>query len=156
MTSIALLFLTGAVLLAAEVFLPGAIAGIIGGIALLAGSALAFVNFGVAVGSLASLGAMLLLGVMLYAELVWLPKTRFGRRLVVEAVVDAQATVPAPQAIVGRTASALTTLAPSGYVSVDGKRYEAFSRSGHAPRGATLTVVDVDNFRLIVSESSHS
>lgn len=156
MTAIALLFLTGALLLAAEVFLPGAIAGIVGGLALLAGSILAFVNFGPGVGTLASFGAVVLVGLMLYVELVWLPKTKFGRRLVVEATVDGQATTAPAKTIVGKTASALTTLAPSGYVAVDGKRYEAFSRSGHAARGATLTVVDVDNFRLIVSESSHS
>jgi membrane-bound ClpP family serine protease len=153
MTAIVLLFLTGALLLAAEVFLPGAIAGIVGGLALLAGSILAFVNFGVTVGALASLGALLLVGVMLYVELVWLPKTRFGRRMVVEATVDAQATTAPARTIVGKSASALTTLAPTGFVSVDGKRYEAFSRSGLAERGSTLTVVDVDNFRLIVSES---
>src|SRR3954464_6784435 len=139
MTAIVLLFVTGALLLAAEVFLPGAIAGIVGGVALLIGSALAFSNFGVAVGTLASLGALLLLGLMLYAELVWLPTTTFGRRLVVEATVDGQATsAAATPAIVGKTATALTTLAPSGFVSVDGKRYEAFSRSGLAARGAAL------------------
>lgn len=154
MSAIILLFLTGALLLTAEVFLPGAIAGIVGGLALLAGSILAFVNYGPTIGTAATLGAGALLGVMLYVELVWLPRTRYGRKLVVEAVVDAQATSAASRAVVGKTASALTTLAPSGYVAIEGKRYEAFSRSGHVPRGATLTVVDVDNFRLIVSQSS--
>jgi len=56
-------------------------------------------------------------------------------------------------AVVGRDASALTTLAPSGYVLVGGQRYEAFCRSGHAPAGAALRVVGVDNFRLIVSQA---
>ena len=154
MTAIVLLFITGALLLAAEVFLPGAIAGIIGACALLLGSALAFTHFGTAIGAAASVAALILLGVMLYAELVWLPRTRFGRKLVVEATVDGQATTAATRDVVGKTANALTTLAPSGYVSVDGKRYEAFSRTGLAERGATLTVVDVDNFRLIVSQSS--
>jgi membrane-bound ClpP family serine protease len=154
MTAIVLLFVTGALLLAAEVFLPGAVAGIIGAMALLFGSFLAFSNFGPAVGTAASAGALVLLAIMLYVELVWLPRSRFGRRLVVQATVDGQATVPATREVVGKTASALTTLAPSGYVSVDGKRYEAFSRSGHAVRGASLVVVDVDNFRLIVSQSS--
>jgi membrane-bound serine protease (ClpP class) len=56
--------------------------------------------------------------------------------------------------VVGRPAEALTTLAPSGYVAVDGRRYEAFCQSGHAAKGATLRVVGVDNFRLIVSISN--
>jgi membrane-bound ClpP family serine protease len=154
MTAIILLFVTGALLLAAEVFLPGAIAGIVGAMALLYGSVLAFSNFGPTIGAAAMGAALVLLAVMLYAELVWLPKSRFGRRLVVQATVDGQATTPATREVVGKTANALTTLAPSGYVSVDGKRYEAFSRSGHAARGAHLLVIDVDNFRLIVSQSS--
>jgi membrane-bound ClpP family serine protease len=153
MTAIFLLFITGALLLTAEVFLPGAIAGIIGGLALLAGAVLAFSNFGAGVGALASIAAVALVAAMLYAELVWLPRTKFGRRLVVEATVDGQATTPAARDIIGKAAQAITTLAPSGVVAVEGRRYEAFSRSGLAARGATLTVVDVDNFRLIVSET---
>jgi membrane-bound serine protease (ClpP class) len=55
--------------------------------------------------------------------------------------------------VLDRPAEALTTLAPSGYVLVDGRRYEAFCRSGHAPKGALLRVVGVDNFRVIVNQS---
>ncbi len=158
MTTILLLFIVGSLLLAAEVFLPGAIAGILGGVALLAGSAMAFSEFGPTGGSLASAGAIVLVGVMLYGELIWLPRTRLGRKMIIEATNDAQSQ-PAPaiaSEVVGRPATALTTLAPSGFVSVEGQRYEAFCRSGHAVRGAMLTVIAVDNFRLIVSESKSS
>lgn len=154
MTAIALLFISGTLLLAAEVMLPGAIAGIIGGVALAFGSVLSFMEYGAGMGSLATLAALLLLGAMLYAELVWLPRTKVGRALVVEAVVDAKSQPPvASDDVVGQTATALTTLAPSGFVEIAGRRYEAFCRSGHAVRGAALTVVGLDNFRLIVSEN---
>jgi membrane-bound ClpP family serine protease len=155
--AILLLFLTGAILLTAEVFLPGAIAGIIGGMLLLLGSALAFLNYGVGTGALATVSAMLLVGVMLYVELIWLPRSRLGRELVVQATVGGQSQAPlASREIVGQSATALTTLAPSGVVEIAGRRYEAYCQSGHAVRGAALTVVDVDNFRLIVSESKLS
>ena len=154
MTAIALLFISGTLLLAAEVMLPGAIAGIIGGVALALGSVLSFMEYGAGIGSLATLAALLLLGAMLYAELVWLPRTKMGRALVVEAVVDAKSQPPvASDDVVGQSATALTTLAPSGFVEIAGRRYEAFCRSGHAVRGAALTVVGLDNFRLIVSEN---
>jgi membrane-bound serine protease (ClpP class) len=154
-TVILLLFIVGSMLLAAEMILPGGVVGILGGISLLAGSALAFMEYGPTVGLFASIGAVGLVGVMLYGELVWLPRSRFGRKMVVESTIDAQSQ-PAPPAaseVVGRPATALTTLAPSGLVSVDGKQYEAFCRSGLAVRGAALTVIDVDNFRLVVSET---
>lgn len=155
MNAIILLFVVGSLLLAAEIFLPGAVAGIIGGIALAIGSLLAFQQFGLDGGLLASLGALGLVGLMLYLELVVLPKTSFGRRMVVQSTVSATSQpLPAvPDAVVGRAAIALTTLAPSGYVEVEGRRYEAFCRTGHAAKGAALRVVGVDNFRIIVSQS---
>ena len=158
MTTIVLLFIVGSLLLAAEVVLPGAIAGILGGMALLAGAALAFTDFGPGVGALASIGALALVGVMLYAELIWLPRTRLGRTMIVNATNDTQSQPPPAVAadVIGQTATALTTLAPSGFVSIGGKRYEAFCRSGHAAAGSLLTVVGLDNFRVIVSETKSS
>jgi membrane-bound serine protease (ClpP class) len=154
MTAVVLLFIAGALLLTAEVFLPGAIAGIFGGCALLAGSVLAFVNFGATVGSVATTAALVLVLVMLYVELVWLPRTKFGRDLVVQATVGGQSQPPlASPDIIGQTATAVTTLAPSGVVAIGDKRYEAYCRSGHVVRGTMLTVVGIDNFRLIVSET---
>ena len=155
MNAIVILFVTGALLLAAEVFLPGVIAGILGAIALLAGSLLSFREFGFGGGLLASGAALALLVLMLYVELVVLPKTAFGKRLVVQSKVEATSQPPLAnlEAVINRPAEALTTLAPSGYVMVDGRRYEAFSRSGHTAKGAALRVVGVDNFRLIVTQS---
>ena len=154
MNAIALLFITGAMLLAAEVMLPGGIAGIFGGGALLFGSVLAFIEFGPGGGTAATLAALLLVGVMLYLELVWLPRTKLGRAMVVDATIDARSQPPpATSEVIGQRATALTTLAPSGFIAIDGKRYEAYCRTGHAVRGADLTVVSVDNFRLVVSEN---
>lgn len=155
MNAVIIFFFIGALLLAAEVFLPGAIAGIIGGIALLGGSILSFREFGFNGGLAASAAAVALVILMLYLELVVLPKTAFGRRMVVQATVDATSQPPVAnlQSVVDKPAEALTTLAPSGYVLVEGRRYEAFCRSGHAAKGALLRVVDVDNFRVIVTQS---
>jgi membrane-bound ClpP family serine protease len=155
MNAIIILFVTGTLLLAAEIFLPGAIAGIIGGIALVIGSVLSFREFGYTGGMIASAGALGLLVLMLYLELVVLPKTALGRKMVVEATVGATSQPPLAvlDTVVGKSAEALTTLAPSGHVLVDGRRYEAFCQSGHAAKGAVLRVVGLDNFRLIVTQT---
>jgi membrane-bound ClpP family serine protease len=34
---------------------------------------------------------------------------------------------------------------------IEGRRYDAFSQSGHVAKGTTLKVVAVDNFRLTVT-----
>lgn len=155
MNAIIILFIIGALLLAAEVFLPGAVAGILGGLALLVGSILSFGEFGFTGGVIASVAALALVALVLYLELMVLPQTTFGRKLVVQATVDAtsQPPIASLEAVVTKPAEALTTLAPSGYVLIEGRRYEAFCRSGHAAKGATLRVVGVDNFRLIVTQS---
>ena len=89
MNAIIILFLIGALLLAAEVFLPGAIAGILGGLALLVGSIFSFNEFGLVGGAVASVAALALVALVLYLELVLLPKTAFGRKMVVQAKLDA-------------------------------------------------------------------
>lgn len=154
MNTIILLFVVGILLMGFEVFVPGAILGIIGGVVLLGGVVMAFVDFGPAGGSAALGTALLLVGLMLYVELAILPKTRLGRRLFLQSSVTgtSQPAVAEASLVVGRPAEAVTTLAPTGYVMVDGKRYEAYSQSGLIDRGATLRVVGLDNFRLIVTK----
>ncbi len=154
MNAIILLFLLGLLLLAGEVFVPGAVLGILGGAAMLAGCVLSFQQFGPAGGALATVIALALLGLTLYIELIWLPKSRLGKKLVVQSASDATSQPPLahPETVVGKTAEALTTLAPSGYVRVEGRRYEAFCQGGHAPKGTALRVVGLDNFRLIVTK----
>lgn len=155
MNAVLLLFLIGIVLLAGEIITPGVVLGVLGAVAMFAGCGLAFARFGLASGGLAALAACALLGLTLYLELVWLPKTRFGQKLIVRSASDAvsQPPIADASAVVGKPAEALTTLAPSGYVSVEGRRYEAFCQSGHAPKGAVLRVVGLDNFRLIVTKN---
>ena len=154
MNAILLLFLLGVLLLAAEVFMPGAVLGIFGGAAMLAGCLVSFREFGPAGGALATGIALALLGLTLYLELVWLPKSSFGKKLVVQSASDATSQPPLahPGSVVGKAAEAVTTLAPSGYVLVEGKRYEAFCQTGHAAKGTALHVVGLDNFRLIVAK----
>lgn len=155
MNLIVLLFLLGVLLLAGEVFVPGAVLGVIGGLAMLGGCVLSFREFGPAGGALATVVAVALLGLTLYIELVWLPRSRFGKHLVVQSASDATSQPPLAQleAVQGKAAEAITTLAPSGYVLVEGRRYEAFCQSGHVAKGAALRVTGLDNFRLLVTKT---
>jgi len=155
MSLVLLLFLLGVVLLGLEVFAPGAILGVMGGLSMFGGCIAAFVHFGLVGGTLATLAGAALLGLTLYAEFKLLPHTRVGRQMLVQtANTSTSQPFPAEAAeVVGKMAEALTTLAPSGYVAIDGKRYEAFSRDGHVTAGTKLRVVGVDNFRLIVTSS---
>ncbi len=154
MTAILLLFLLGTVLLVFEVFTPTSILGILGGLAMLGGCVLAFQEYGLGGGSVAVLAGVAILGLALYAEFGLLPKTRLGKRFFLHDAIGAVSQPPVAEAdaVVGKLCEAATTLAPTGYVLLAGRRYEAFSQAGHVPRGTTLKVVAVDNFRLTVTK----
>lgn len=154
MTAIILFFALGLVLLFFEVLVPGAILGIIGGVFMLIGCGLAFTAYGVGGGALAVGVAALLLGLTFYLELYVLPRTRIGRKMFLDSAVQGASHAPPALAaeVVGQMGEALTPLAPSGFVLVAGKRYEAASQSGMLPKGAPVKVVGVDTFRLTVSK----
>lgn len=158
MSTVLILFAIGIVLVAIEVIVPGGVLGALAGCALLGGVIAAFAHFGPAGGAVAT-GLALLIGcVTLYLEFVLLPKTRLARALSMSATVAgrSQPEIADRAAIVGREAVALTTLAPTGYVEVDGRRYEASCQSGLAAAGTRLRVVEVDTFRLIVTQTQPS
>jgi membrane-bound serine protease (ClpP class) len=157
-TTVVTLFVAGVVLVAVEILVPGAILGILGGFCLLAGVVTAFFQLGMVGGAIAT-GAALLIGAFtLYLEFVVLPKSRLARKFSMTETVSSrsQPEVADRAAVINREAVAVTTLAPSGYIELDGRRYEAFCQSGMADAGMRLRIVDVDAFRLIVTQIKES
>ena len=155
MNAIILLFVIGILCLVFEVVMPGAVVGVIGGLLMAAGCVLSFIHYGSMYGLLATAAALAALGLMFYVEFRVLPRTRIGRPLFVQSTVGSTSQAPlAGDEIIGRQGETLTTLAPSGYISVDGRRYEAFCRAGHIPLGTQVRVVGRDAFRIIVGPLS--
>jgi membrane-bound serine protease (ClpP class) len=151
-TLVVILFLSGIFLLALEVVVPGAILGIVGGVLMLAGVAVSFARFGASGGAIATGVAVVLGAVTLYLEFVLLPKSRLAKALSMTETVAGTSQPPvADRAVIGKRATAVTTLAPSGLVECEGRRYEAYSRSGLTAAGTSVEIVGLDNFRLIVA-----
>lgn len=154
MTLLVLLIVVGLVLIGFEVIVPGGLLGVLGALALIAGCVVAFVQYGAGTGALTTLVALGAVGGLLIFEFMILPRTAWGRRLFLHNRISGTSAsaekAAAEAALVGREAIAATTLAPSGYVIIDGKRHEAFCRSGFAESGTVLKVVGKEAFRLIV------
>jgi membrane-bound ClpP family serine protease len=154
MNAVVLLFFVGIMFLAAEIFVPGGVLGFLGGLAMAIGCGVAFVQMGSTGGAIASVAALVMLGLTVVVELVWLPKTRLGKTMTVQSTIAGKSQPPIAAAdIVGKAAQAETPLVPSGYVLVEGRRYEAFCPDGHVAKGAVLRVAGQDNFRLIVTKT---
>ncbi len=155
MTLIILLFALGIVLLAVEVIVPGGILGSIGGLLMFGGCVAAFMRYGTGGGIIAVTVAAVLTALAFYIEFRVLPKTAIGRRAFLTKEITSVSAAFGEEArdLIGKSANALTMLSPSGYIMVDGKRYEAFCQSGQVPAGTALEVTGADNFRLIVSQT---
>ena len=153
MTLIILLFALGVVLLAFEVIVPGIVLGTLGGLTMLGGCVMAFFQYGAVGGFIALIVAAALIVLTIYLEFRVLPRTRIGQNAFLTSQVTGVSAALGrdAHALIGKPAQALTMLSPSGYVRIDGQRYEAFCQSGQAPAGAALEVVGADNFRLIVT-----
>jgi membrane-bound ClpP family serine protease len=152
MTLIILLFAIGILLLAAEVMVPGGILGAAGGLMLFAGCVLSFVTLGNTEGLLA-VGVTIIAAItVFYIQFKILPKTRFGKRFFLSREISATSTALKEDArdLIGKAAQSVTVLSPSGYVTIDGKRFEAFSQSGQIAPGTELEVIDANSFQIIV------
>ena len=154
MTTVIVLFASGLLLLAVEILVPGMILGVLGGLFLLGGVIAAFVQLGAMGGGIAIGAALAMAALTVYLEFVVLPKSRLARKFSMTGTVSSrsQPEVAQPAAVVGRDVVAVTALAPSGYVELGGRRYEAACQSGFVAAGARLRVVDVDTFRLVVTQ----
>jgi membrane-bound ClpP family serine protease len=151
-TPVLVLFAVGLVLLGFEVVVPGAIMGILGGLFLLGGVAVAFVQHGAEGGLLAFGVALGAVAALVYFEFRILPRTRVGKRMFLKASIDAtsQPAVAVSETVMGKPARAVTALSPTGLVEIEGRRYEARCDSGFADEGARLRVVRVESFQLVV------
>ncbi len=156
MTWIILLFAIGILFVLAEVIVPGGILGLIGGLLMFAGCVISFVVLGIWPGIAAIAVAFAIGIILLVVELKYLPRTRFGKRAFLTSEITGVSAAFGTEALemIGQRAEAITMLSPSGYVLVDGQRYEAFCQSGQVPIGTPLEIIGADNFRLIVTRST--
>lgn len=152
MTLIILLFAIGIFLLAAEVLIPGGILGLAGGVLLFTGCVVSFVQLGTSEGLCAIGIALVAAGIVFFIQFKILPKTRFGKRFFLSREISASSTALGDEArdLIGKTAISVTVLSPSGYVTIDGKRYEAVSQSGQISKDTELLVTDANHFQIIV------
>jgi len=161
-----LLMATGLVLLVVEIFVtPGfGFAGLLGIGALLGGLGLSVVGAGAtwevilrAGGRVASSLLLALVGavVMLRA----LPRLPFGRRLVLEQELTAQAGyASAPESDrqwVGKRGTTISPLRPAGIAEFAGERVDVVSEGVFIDAGETIDVLRVDGNRIVVRHASH-
>lgn len=159
-----LLVAIGVLLIALEVFvLPGmTIAGVAGGVALVAGLGLTLVGAGAtaatilqAMGQVAIALLVAIAGTLALLRL--LPSLPFGRRLVLATGMQADlgyvSTPDSDRKWLGRTGASVSPLRPAGIAEIDGSRIDVVSDGGFIEAGAPIQVARVDGNRIVVRRS---
>ncbi len=146
-----LCLLLGALLLAAEVFLPGfGLPGISGIVLVIAGVVLAWMAFGplVAVAILLVLIAVLAVLVTSVVNAASKGNGRYGRIFLKEK--EELHTQGDMQVLVGREGVATSVLRPAGIADFDGVRLNVVTEGGFIEQGVKVKVVRVEGTRIVV------
>jgi membrane-bound serine protease (ClpP class) len=146
---IIIILVVGFLLIAAEVFVPGMILGILGVLCLVAGVAWSYMEYGAGTGTLVLAGV----GVLgTGAFLVYM--SVFSRTFIGRGVINKGALANDPDlirpALLGVSGVALTMLRPSGTAKIEGRRVDVIAEGNFIEAGAPLTVVRVEGNRVIV------
>lgn len=144
------LTLAGLALLAAEVLLPGFIAGGVGIVLLVVAIILSFREYGAEVGMFMLIGITI---VTFSGFLLWLyyfPRTFIGRRLMLESVIADPNEHPDHSSLVGKHGVALTDLRPAGAARIEGQRIDVVAESGYIPAEEPIIVRKVEGLRVVV------
>jgi membrane-bound serine protease (ClpP class) len=143
----------GLLLLFLEMFLPGMIAGIVGGILLIIAVSMSYDAYGASGGNIALLISLLTTGTMWWWWANHFQNTRFGRSMTLRASAGTSAVAPGLHELVGLEGSTLTTLRPAGTVVIGGKKVDAISDGDFIEPGTLVKVIGANGIVIIVRRS---
>ena len=147
------LVIVGFLMIAAEVFVPGMVLGILGGFCLLTAVCLCYAAFGALLGT----GAFAILCLLTTGGFaVWLhlfPKLPIGKRMTLSRSLNANNSSPAAPPLAGSSGQALTPLRPAGTAQIGGRRVDVVAETGFIEQGTPVTVILEDGLRIVVRKS---
>lgn len=148
MEMIAALLIIGVLLLAAEIFLPGAIAGIAGLCCLIIAVIMSYVEFGFKTGNgvLFSVLAGLVAGTLVWLK--YFPNSRAARPFISNRVIG-NLGVEQPE-LLHKTGTAFTDLRPAGTAEINGQRVDVVAENQMITRGTPIKVVHIEGMRVVV------
>lgn len=146
-----LLFVGGLAAVIAEMFVPGAVMGIIGLMCVFGA-----IIYAIAIGETLHAAIIVVCTILSIPVLFVMWRNVIGRLFALKG--DEGTYVPPTRVtaeLVGMEGTALTTLRPSGTVRIDGKKYDVVTRGEMIDRGTLITVLSVSGNRVVVCETKH-
>lgn len=148
------LYIACAVLIIAEVFIPSggvlsfcALGCLVGGVAI-------FFRHSAVVGWIGVIAAVVMVPLLLMTAYRLLPRTRFGRHVMLTPPVrdrgDAIADARELGELLGETGHVLTPLRPVGVCELNGRRVECVAESGYVQKDKSVKVIRVEGTQVTV------
>jgi membrane-bound ClpP family serine protease len=151
------LYVACAALIVAEVFIPSGGLLSICALACLAGGITIFFQHSTGAGLIGVVVAVFMVPALLALAYKMLPRTRFGRQVILAPPVrqrgDAIADTPELGRLVGRTGRVLTTMRPVGMCDFDGRRVECVAEKGYLQKDKKVRVIRVEGTQVTVRVS---
>ncbi len=147
------LAVVGLLLLLAEIFVPGAVIGITGGIILAVAVVAAFLPPHGAVFGFTLLVCVLAAAVTMFA--LWFkyfPRSGMGKRMILQKDAgDWHGFDKTQEALLGKSGTAQSMLRPAGIATIDGRRIDVVTRGDMIDAGTPVEVVEVEGNRIVVA-----
>ncbi len=145
--------IAGLLLLFLEMFLPGLIAGVVGGILLCVSVVLAYTELGAEAGNTALLLAALCSGGMWWWWATRFQQTRFGKSMTLNATITGNASSGDLATFAGQEGDAVTPLRPAGSVNVGGKRLDAITDGEFLESGTKIRIIRPHGMSVLVRKA---
>ncbi len=147
-----ILLIAGIVLLGAEVFVPGAILGIMGVLAILGAVVMAF-SISATFGFYIAGGVIILSGIGVALWIKLFPRCPIGRKMTLSKDgKDFKAADTRPD-LVGHKGVAQSDLRPAGFAMIDGRRVDVVTDGGMISKGETVVVVKAAGSHVVVRKA---
>ena len=148
--AIIIFLVVGAVLIALEmVALPGGVAGILGGVAMVIGVWQSYAQYGAVAGNITLIVSL----IVVVALLLLLMRNKTWKRMGLKEEVDSKVnTVDENKISVGSTGTTISRLAPAGKAIINGQTCEVHTVSEFIDENRTVEVIKIEGYRILVKE----
>ncbi len=149
-----ILLVVGLFLIGAEIFVPGGIFGVIGGLALFGAIITAFSAFGPTIGGYITIGIIFLVGLVIFLWAKFFPKTSLGLKMtVLKDLSQAKGTETGLSELIGEEGVALSDLRPAGFANIGGRRVDVVTQGGMISKGEQVKVIIVEGNKVVVRKA---
>lgn len=151
-TLLIILLAAGSLLIGAEIFIPGAVAGTLGVMALIGAVIVAF-GISTVCGFYVTLGVVALSSLTVVLWIKFFPRSSIGRQMTLSEDGKAFKSSESRSVLLGKTGVAHSELRPAGFALIDGARVDVVSDGGLIPPGQRVKVVRVEGNRVVVRKT---